>query len=246
MLESKEQTKKLRESLRGGRMWSRILKRAEVLTLTNTEGDASVAALFYNAHETLERYNMPDTLKAQHTAHLTAGCVLYSDMGHILMSIVDDSYGWHDTMTGCMNRARSTEKYGAGSYQSLRNEFYRNTRDNFLIELGKYGLGKRDIVPNVNFFTKIVADEAGKLAWVSDKKPGTRVVLRAEMDVLVVLSNTPHPFDEKLEYAPSPVLVEVEQGSSPSKDDICRRRCPENERGFVLTEAIQCADGGAS
>jgi urea carboxylase-associated protein 2 len=234
------------ETLRGGRMWSCVLNRGDVLTLTNVEGDASIAGLFYNARQPLERYNMPDTLKAQHTAHLTAGCVLYSDMGHVLMSITEDTYGWHDTITGCMNRKLSEEKYGAGTYQNLRNEFYRNTRDNFLVELGKYGLGRKDVIPNVNFFTKVVADVEGNLVWASERKPGSVISLRAEMNVLVVLSNTPHPYEQEKEYAPSLVQVEVFRGGPfAASDDRCRMRCPENERGFVLTEAMAVETGGS-
>jgi urea carboxylase-associated protein 2 len=167
-------------------------------------------------------------------------------MGHILVSVIEDSYGWHDTITGCMNRALSVERYGEGSYQTLRNHFHRNTRDNFLIELGKYGLGKKDLVPNVNFFTKIVADAEGTLSWASENKPGSVVAVRAEMDVLVVLSNTPHPYDPKSDYSPSPVDVERFQGEVVSENDVCRTRCPENVRGFVLTEALAPARGGLS
>lgn len=234
------------ELLRGGQMWSRVIKRGHTLTLENTAGTAAVAALLYNADEPLERYNMPDTLKAQHTAFLTTGCALYSDMGHVLMSIVEDSYGWHDTFTGIMNRQTSEAKYGTGSYQQRRNDFHRNTRDNLLIELGKHGLGKKDIVPNLNLFVKVVADEAGNLSWASENKPGSKIVLRAEMNVLVVLSNTPHPFDPRGEYAPADVTLTIARSPLAGKDDICRTRCPENERGFILTEQYAALNGGAT
>jgi urea carboxylase-associated protein 2 len=224
------------ETLRGGQMWSRVLKRGEVLRLTDVEGGASVAALFFNAELPLERYNMPDTLKAQHIARLTAGNVLYSDMGRVLCSIVADSAGWHDTITGHLRADTSRAKYGSGTYQALRNDFYRNTRDNFLIELGKYGLGKRDLHANVNFFVKVVADLDGNLAWQPGTHAGAAVELRAELDVLVVLSNTPHPLDPSPRYAPKPVGVDVFRGRPPAADDACRRSCAENERGFVLTE----------
>src|ERR1700742_3422140 len=146
------------ERLRGGQMWSRVLKRGQSLRLTDLEGGASVAALFYNADDPLERYNMPDTLKAQHIARLTRGYVLFSDMGRILCSVVEDTCGWHDTITGHATAATTRLKFGEGSYQKLRNDFYRNTHDNFLIELGKHGLGKKDLTPNVNFFVKVAVD----------------------------------------------------------------------------------------
>ncbi|HTQ06433.1 MAG TPA: urea amidolyase associated protein UAAP1 [Polyangiaceae bacterium] len=224
------------EPLRGGQMWSRVLKRGEVLRLTDVEGGASVAALFFNAEQPLERYNMPDTLKAQHIARLTAGNVLFSDMGRVLCSVVADSAGWHDTITGHQSAAASRAKYGDGTYQALRNEFYRNTRDNFLIELGKFGLGKRDLHANVNFFVKVAADLEGNLRWAESTRAGAAVELRAEMNVLVVLSNTPHPLDPAPRYAPKPVALEVLLGPPPATDDACRTSCAENARGFVLTE----------
>src|SRR5262245_36474218 len=88
----------LEEPLPGGAMWSRVLQRHQVLRLTDVEGGANVSMLLYNRDHLLERYNMPDTLKAQHTAFLTTGNVLYSDMGRILCSIIADSCGWHDTI----------------------------------------------------------------------------------------------------------------------------------------------------
>jgi uncharacterized protein len=228
----------LAEQLRGGQMWSRVLRRGQRLRLLDVDGGASVAALFYNADELTERYNMPDTLKAQHIARLTEGFVLYSDMGRVLCSIVSDSVGWHDTITGHGTRSQSEARYGNGSYQKLRNEFFRNTRDNFLTELGKYDLGKRDLVANLNFFVKIAADADGGLRWVEGhSRAGGHVELRAELNTLVILSNTPHPLDPSPRYAPKPVGLEVRAGAPASEEDACRRSRPENERGFRLTEA---------
>jgi urea carboxylase-associated protein 2 len=227
-----------REQLRGGQMWSRVLRRGQRLRLIDVEGGASVAALFYNADDHTERYNMPDTLKAQHIARLTAGYVLYSDMGRVLCSIVSDSIGWHDTITGHATRAHGEARFGSGSYQKLRNDYFKNTRDNFLVELGKYDLGKRDLVANVNFFVKVAADTEGRLSWVPGHSPaGAHVELRAELNTLVVLSNTPHPLDPSRNYAPKPVALEIHGGAPASVDDACRRSRPENERGFRLTEA---------
>src|SRR5688572_6180760 len=171
----------LEERLRGGQMWSRVLRRGQTLRLTDVEGGAAVAALFYNAEEPSERYNMPDTLKAQHIARLTAGDVLYSDMGRVLCSITEDTAGWLDTITGHGSAAHGRAKFGEGTYQRLRNDWHRNTRDNFLVELGKYDLGKRDIVANVNFFVKVVVDFEGKLEFLPSSWPGAHVELRAEM-----------------------------------------------------------------
>jgi len=226
------------EPLRGGQMWSRVLKRGQVLRLTDVEGGGSVAALLFNADFPLERYNMPDTLKAQHIARITAGNVLYSDMGRVLCSVIADSCGWHDTITGLEDQKSSNKKYGPGDYQALRNDWHRNSRDNLLVELAKYGLGKRDFGPNLNFFVKVAADAAGNLAWVPNhSKPGSYIELRSEMNTLVLLSNTPHPLDPATQYSSKPVQLGVRIADAVRADDACRTSCSENERGFALTEA---------
>jgi urea carboxylase-associated protein 2 len=227
-----------RETLRGGQAWSRRLRRHEVLRIVDTSGKACVSALFYNARHPLERYNMPDTLKAQFTAFLTRGRVLYSDMGRVLCSVIGDTCGWHDTLSGCGDAKSSVSQFGEGRYQELRNDFHRNARDNFLVELGKHGLGKRDLVPNVNFFVRVVADADGNLAWRGgNSRPGAWVDLRFEMDALVVLTNTPHPLDPATVYAPPAIALVVWQGTAPGDDDECRLSRPENGRGFASTEA---------
>ncbi|HYQ46467.1 MAG TPA: urea amidolyase associated protein UAAP1 [Polyangiaceae bacterium] len=226
------------EPLRGGQMWSRVLKRGQVLRVTDVEGGGSVAALLFNADRPLERYNMPDTLKAQHIARITKGNALYSDMGRVLCSVIADTCGWHDTITGLESSAASVAKYGSGDYQALRNDWHRNSRDNLLVELGKYGLGKRDFGPNLNLFVKVAVDAEGKLSWVpNNSKPGAFIELRSEMNTLVVLSNTPHPLDPATAYRAKPARLGVRLAGPVAADDLVRVSCPENERGFALTEA---------
>ncbi|HTM44209.1 MAG TPA: urea amidolyase associated protein UAAP1 [Polyangiaceae bacterium] len=226
----------LQEPLRPGQMWSRVLKSGQVLRLTDVDGGGCVAALFYNADHTLERYNMPDTLKAQRIARLTTGAGLYSDMGRVLCSIVADTCGWHDTITGISNAAMTRAKYGEGSYQKLRNDFFRNSRDNFLTELGKYEMGKRDIVANVNFFVKVAVDNDGNLKFApGNSKAGNFVELRAGLNTLVVLSNTPHPLDPSPHYAPKAVSLTVRAGLSATEVDPSLHSSAENERAFELT-----------
>ena len=229
----------LSETLLPGAMWSWTLKRGTSLRLIDAEGGANVSALFLNADAPLERYNMPDTLKAQFIAFLTAGNALYSDMGRILCSIIDDTWGWHDTLCGATD-ARMTElKYGRTDYQHQRNERFRNGRDNFLVELGKYGLGKKDIPVPINFFSKVTVDGDGNLRWQpGNAKPGGYVELRAEMNTLVVLSNTPHPLNPASVYAPGPVRLEIRRAGKPGPEDAVRNFRPENGRGFSNTEAL--------
>lgn len=234
------------EKLRGGQAWSRRMSRHQRLRITDVEGRACVSALFYNARQPLERYNMADTLKAQFTAFLTAGRVLFSDMGRVLCSIVSDDCGWHDTLTGAGDAATARARFGAGTYQALRNEYHRNARDNLLVELGKHGLGKRDVVANVNLFARVSVDDGGVLAWVpGNSRPGAAVELRFEMDTLVVLSNTPHPLDPSTVYGPTPVALAITSGPPPAADDACRTSRLENGRGFALTEAYAAEVGAA-
>ncbi|MEO7427318.1 MAG: urea amidolyase associated protein UAAP1 [Fibrobacteria bacterium] len=227
------------ETLRGGAMWSWILKRGTALRMTDTEGGGNVSALFLNADSPLERYNMPDTLKAQFIAFLTQGNTLHSDMGRILCSITADTCGWHDTLCGATDAKLTLAKYGHSSYQDQRNDRKRNGRDNFLIELGKYGLGKRDMPVPINFFSKVSVDGEGNLRWqAGNSRPGAYVELRAEMNVLAVLSNTPHPLDPDPVYAPKPMQLEIRRGQGPGPGDPCRISRPENGRGFQNTETL--------
>lgn len=225
------------ELLPGGNHWSGRLRRGQLLRLTALAPSANVAALFYNAELPLERYNMPDTLKTQHTAFLTAGHVLHSDMGRVLCSIVADNLGWHDAWCGVSDAAMIASRFGEKRYQQHRNEMLRNGRDGLLVELAKHGLGERDLVPCVNFFSKVVVDDTGALKFEADHNHyGAQVDLRFEMDTLVVLATAPHPLDPSSRYAPADVQLAVHRAGAVSADDFCRLSCEQNRRAFVNTE----------
>lgn len=225
------------ERIEPGASWSHVLRRGTALRLTDVDGGANASALFYNFELPTERYNMPDTLKAQHIARLTAGCVLYSDMGRILCSLTGDTVGWHDPLGGCSDERLVRERYGEASYQGCRNDYYKNGRDSFLVELGKYELGPRDLVPNVNFFSKVVVAADGAMSFMpGNSRSGAWVELRAEMNVLAVLNTCPHPLDPQPAYGPKPVLASIRTSPPAGPDDLCRLSRPENERGFTLTE----------
>ncbi len=178
----------------GGGHWSYRVRRGTTLRFIDLEGGANVSVLLYRADERQERLNVPDTLKAQHTAHLTTGNVLYSDMGRILAAISNDTVGWHDPLCGLSDAALVQKKYGEHRYQEHRNAMYRNGKDSMLVELGKWGLGLRDLVPNVNLFSKVTVDGDGRFQFAADhSKKGDFVELRFEMDTLIALSTAPHP-----------------------------------------------------
>jgi urea carboxylase-associated protein 2 len=225
------------ELLRGGAHWSGVLRRGQALRLTTSGSNACVAALLYSREMPLERYNMADTLKAQHTAHLTTGCVCYSDMGRILCSIIADSVGWHDPLGGLSDKALVDARHGATSFQQHRNDRHVSGREAMLVELGKYGLGERDLVAGINFFSKVWVDEAGAMHWQPEhSRAGDALDLRFEMDTLVLLYNGPHPLDPATRWAPPDVLLQAWQAAPVAANDPCRARCPENARGFINTE----------
>jgi len=225
------------ETIPGGTHWSGLIRRGTALRITDMEGGANLSALFYNQEDKLERYNMPDTLKSQHTAFLTKGNVCYSDMGRVMCSIIGDSVGWHDTICGITDAKMIEAKYGKSNYQMHRNAMYRNGKDGLLVELAKHGLGKRDLVANVNLFSKVSTNDTGDLVFSEgNSKAGNVVDLRFDMNVLVVLSTAPHPLDTSICYKPADVLLTAWHAGNASEDDICRNACEQNQRGFINTE----------
>jgi urea carboxylase-associated protein 2 len=227
------------ERFPGGAHWSYRVRRGTTLRFIDVDGSANVSVLLYRADERMERLNVPDTLKAQHTAHLTAGHVLYSDMGRILASISRDTVGWHDPLCGVSDAEGVRRKYGVQRYQEHRNAMHRNGKDSLLIEMGKWGLGLRDWVPGVNLFSKVAVDADGRFGFVpGNSHAGALVELRFEMDTLVLLSTAPHPLDPNPAYAPGKLALVAWDSGPAGLDDICRLSCPENGRGFVNTETI--------
>jgi len=220
-------------------MWSLRIPRHRLVRLTALEGGANVSVLLYNADQPLDRLNVPDTLKALHTAKLTTGHILMSDMGHALASIVEDSLGWHDPLGGHLTTVAMAAKYGVHNYQQYRNDYYRSAHENFLVELSKHGLGLRDIVANVNFFSKVIVDDDGRMVFDAEHcVKGASVSLRTEMNVLLVLANCPHPMHRGDAYPSRSVKVEILPASPPTKDDFCRNFRPECARTLALTERL--------
>jgi urea carboxylase-associated protein 2 len=180
--------------LQPGATWSHNMKRGTSLRITDIQGNANVGAILYNRDNFAERYNMPDTLKAQHIARLTRGNVLYSDMGRILCSVTEDTVGWHDPLSGCSNETSVRAKYGEARYQEHRNDYHRNAYDSFVIELAKYGLGPRDMTA-VNFFSKVVRMKP--VQCISFPViPARHVRTEGRMNVLVILNTCQHPLTQ--------------------------------------------------
>ncbi|GJL70835.1 MAG: urea carboxylase [Nitrosomonas sp.] len=233
------------ENIPGGCHWSGIVRRGMTLRLTAINGGANAAVLFYNQEEKLERYNMADTLKSQHTFYLTKGYACHSDMGRIFCCITADTTGWHDTVCGLSDAELIQQKYGVARYQAHRNQMYRSGLDGLLIELGKWGLGRRDVVSNINFFSKVTADVAGELSFhAGNSKAGDYIDLSFEMNTLMVLSAAPHPLDTAESYQPGDVNLTLFE-TSPEANMECAR-IAENMRAFQNTQRFYACHGGGA
>lgn len=227
------------ELVPGGGHTSFVLKRGQLLRISDLEGGANASLLLLNAAEKSERLNLPDSLKCQHTAKLTAGHCLYSDMGRVLAAITADTCGWHDSFGGVLNAEEVQEKYGSGSYQELRNGFFRNGADNLLVEMGKWNLGLADLLMCLNLFSKVTVDSDGCFHFQpGNSKAGDYIELYAPMDTLVVLTALQHPMDPNPVYAPKPLQLSWHKVESDGISVLCRTSRPENARGFHNTERL--------
>ena len=229
----------------GGCHWSGIVRRGTTVRMVDVAGGANAAVLFFNQEEKLERYNMADTLKSQHTFRLTRGHACHSDMGRIFCCITEDTAGWNDTVCGVSDAALIRQKYGVGRYQELRNEMFRSGLDGMLIELAKWGLGMRDVVSNINFFSKVTANSSGELMFhPGNSKAGDHVDLSFEMDTLMVLSAAPHPLDPAKTYRPGAVRLAAFMTPSSTVEECTR--ISENLRALQNTHSLYACHGGAA
>lgn len=227
------------EVLPGGSHWSWRMPRGSAIRFVALDAGANLSAVLYSALEKLERYNMPDSLKAQHTARYTKGHVLMSDMGRSMASFTADSLGWHDPLGALLDNALMTEKFGEYRYEENRNSMHRSGKDGLLIEIGKYGLTRRDLIAPVNLFSKVIVDEEGRFTFASNhSRVGDFVELRFDMDVILAVSSAPHPYDPSPIYAPKKVgLMAWRCGPAPAVD-ICRAFRPENARALHNTDML--------
>ncbi|WP_163538709.1 urea amidolyase associated protein UAAP1 [Gracilibacillus sp. YIM 98692] len=231
-------------TLQPGAKWSGTIAKGSYITFTALGEGANLSVLLYNATNLSERYNAPDSLKAQHTSKLTKGNVLMSDNGRVLASIVEDSLGWHDPIGGYSTRELTDEKYGKTSFQEMQNDWLRSGQENFIVELVRNGLGIRDMVPNVNLFSKIYVSPEGEMHFSpSHCRKGDTVTLRADMDILFLLSNTPNPHDPSVTYPSVPIKMEVTKGNEADEFDYCVNYRPENRRAFENTWNYQLLIG---
>lgn len=222
------------ETIPPGWYWAGKVARGTTLRIVNEAGNANLSAIFWNADDPSERYNAGDTVKVQWTAQLSRGRLLLSDMGRVMASITDDKCGMHDFIAGGSTPASNLRKYGDAK---VYGSDLRNTRDNFILAAGKHGLGPRDVGPCVTFFAPVSVDRAGQFVWRDDRcHCGDYVDLRAEMNLLVALSNCPHPLRPDKVWLTSPARSLIWRSPLPGVDDFCRTATEEAARAFQNTD----------
>ncbi|WP_454190166.1 urea amidolyase associated protein UAAP1 [Paenibacillus sp. Marseille-Q7038] len=229
-----------------GSKWSAHVGRGKSITFTATGDRANLSVLLFHATQPYERYNMPDTLKAQHTAFLTAGHILMSDQGRVLASITEDSVGWHDPLSGYTTKQSTDAKYGVTCYQKDRNARHRNGEENFKVEMYRHNLSPRDLSAPLNLFSKVICERDGEMRFVSQDTAGRSVTLRTEMDLLLILSNTPNPLDPSTDYPFSSIQIEVTEAAPVTDNDPCVIHCGENRRAFENTWSANALMKGAN
>ncbi len=220
------------ETIPGGWYWWTLLKRGEALRIDQQDGASTVALIAWNAADTSERLNLVDTVKVQWTTALGKGRVIFSDMGRVMFSMIEDSSGAHDCLMGGSTAASNAARYPGAKT--------RNTRDNFILAAGKLGLDRRDIPAVLNLFAPVQIDDAGGFHWRGKPSNGADYAeLRAEMDMLAGLSNCPHPLDPNPVYAPAPVAVTRFRAAARAADDLARTATAEAVRGFENNAMMQ-------
>lgn len=221
------------ETIAAGGYATRRLSRGARLRLIDLKGDACASLLVFNAEMPSERLNVADTVKVQWNAYLGQGKLLLSDMGRVMMSFLEDDAGTHDAFCGTSNAATNAGKYGEGRNSGA----YPSGRDRFLLGAAKHGLQRRDVHPCINLFKGArIAEDGAIVPQVGPYAAGRRVVLRAEMDVIVVIANCPHVLDPRTEYSVTPVRATGWRGAITPENDPIRTATPEGLRAFLNVE----------
>ncbi len=199
-----------------GEPWTQIIKQGQIFRIVDLEGNQAVDTLFYNAHYAVERYSATQTICAQNNLYLTNGSKLYSNFGNVMLTIIADTCGRHDTLGGACAAESNTVRYAPEKFPM------HSCRDNFLYALThdtaceKLNMTKRDIPSNINFFMNVPVTENGELEFVDGiSAPGKYVEMCAEMDVLVLISNCPQLNNPCNAYNPTPIRLLVWNPNNP-------------------------------
>lgn len=227
------------ETIAAGGYATRRLARGTRLRLIDSHGDACASMLLFNAENPLERLNVADTVKVQWNGYLSAGKLLLSDMGRVMMTLLQDGaalaggIGTHDAFCGASNAASNARRYGHGQNYGPQP----SARDRFMLGIAKHGLGRKDVHPCINWFKGVRIEADGTTTpEVGPFAPGRELVLRAEMELIVVLANCPHVLDPRAGYTVTPLRATAWRGQITPPDDAARTATPEGLRAFLNTE----------
>jgi len=191
-----------RETIAAKGRWSARLEPGQTLTLIDIKGQQAVDFLCYSAELPLDRINLPNTVKLNKSLYITKGSKIYSDLARVMMTVVDDTCGYHDTLAGCCSCEIDKVRYGVVKTESCRT--------NFIAELAKWAMAPSEIVSNINFFMRVPFTADGDIVIADGvSKADDYVVLRAEMPVIVVMSNCPQQHNPAAGFEPTPVEVIV-------------------------------------
>lgn len=199
-----------RKIVKAGDYWMHVVKANETLRLLDLEGNQAADTLFFNAHDPSERYSAVDTIREQGNVYLTAGTRLLSDQGRTMLTITADTVGRHDTLGGACAGESNTVRY------ALNKMSMHSCRDSFLLAIAEntqFGLTKRDITHNINFFMNVPVTPSGGLTFEDGlSAPGKYVEMAAAMDVIVLISNCPQLNNPCNAYNPTPIEVLIWSG----------------------------------
>jgi len=189
--------------------FSTIIRKGQTLRIEDSYGQQAIDTLFYNAEDHSERYSSQDTMREQGAAYITTGTRIVSNEGRVMLTMSADSCGRHDTSAGACSCESNTVRFGLGT------KYLHACRDNFVLEVSRHGMGKRDVVPNINFFMNVPIEPSGEMTIVDGiSAPGDYVELKAEMDVLLVISNCPQINNPCNGFDPTPIRVLVWDGEA--------------------------------
>ena len=205
--------------LPAGEPWMHTVRKGQIFRIVDLEGNQAVDTLFYNAADLTERYSATHTIQAQGALYLTVGTHIMSSEGRAMLTIVADTCGRHDTLGGACSCESNTVRY------ALEKRHMHSCRDNFMLAIARYAethpappgvapvFGKRDVVSNINFFMNVPVTPEGQLTFEDGiSAPGKYVEMRAEMDVIVLVSNCPQLNNPCNAYNPTPVRFLVWDG----------------------------------
>ncbi|WHA43526.1 urea amidolyase associated protein UAAP2 [Agrobacterium larrymoorei] len=187
--------------------FSTVLRKGQTVRIEDSYGQQAIDTLFYNASDYSERYSSQDTVRHQNAAYISTGTRVMSNEGRVMLEVTADSCGRHDTSAGACSCESNTVRFGHGT------KYLHACRDNFVAEVARYGMSKRDVAPNINFFMNVPISQNGGITIVDGvSSPGDYVELKAEMDVLMVISNCPQINNPCNGFDPTPIRVLVWDG----------------------------------